>query len=577
MKKIVYILSIILVTVSPFISCDDFLKEENKSGITADPFYTTEAGIESLVNSCYTPARFWYGKEGGYAMSDLGTDLILSGAGCTHFPIAQYHPADFNGTNANIKVYWERFYAAINYCNTALTYIPKSELSDQMKVIRTGEVSFLRAFYYWHIVETWGGVHFFTNMVTEAQSTASKTPIETFYKQIEDDLNTAIANLPNQASGGRISIPAAEAFKARVLLTRASAAYINNFDKTQDYSNAAALAKKVINNYGYTLANDYASIWDISNSNGDNNKEVVWYVNYTNDMNLNPDVPEYELTNSFRGKDGGHQAHLMFCMKYDDQPGFERDIKYGRPFNRYMPSLRYLQLFDETIDQRYNGSFRSVWNANSDSKVADAHTKGYPQMTKGDTAIYIIKTVATAAQRNAASGKYQLFDAGDIYDNGHDAIKNTKQYVELIKFVDPTRSSANEVRSSRDAFVIRIAEMYLIVAEAQLQSNPAEALDYVNQLRENRAVRGQEAAMKITSNQLNLDFILDERARELGGEQLRWFDLKRTGKLMAYVQQWNPEAKRNIQSYHQLRPIPQTQLDAIINKEEFGQNPGYDD
>jgi hypothetical protein len=577
MKKIVYNLSIVLITVSSFISCNDFLKEENKSGITANPFFTTEAGIESLVNACYTPARFWYGKEGGYAMADLGTDLILSGAGCTHFPIAQYHPADFNSTNTNIKVYWERFYAAINYCNTALNYIPESELSNQTKTIRIGEVSFLRAFYYWHIVETWGGVHFYTDMVTEAQSTANKTPIETFYQQIVEDLNTAIANLPNQASGGRISIPAAEAFKARILLTRASASYTNNADKVKDYSDAAALAKKVINDYNYSLASNYASIWSMPNSNGDNNKEVVWYINYTNDMNLNPDISEYELTNSFRGKDGGHQAHLMFCMKYDDQPGFERDIPYGRPFNRYMPSLRYLQLFDETIDQRYNGSFRSVWNANSDSKVADAQTKGYPRMTKGDTAIYIIKTLATAEQRSVASGKYQLFDARDIYDNEHNAIKNTKQYVELIKFIDPTRSSANEVRSSRDAFVIRIAEMYLIVVEALLQSNPTEALDYMNRLREKRAVSGHEAAMKIALNQLDLDFILDERARELGGEQLRWFDLKRTGKLVDYVKQWNPEAKNNIQSYHQVRPIPQTQLDAVTNKDEFGQNPGYDD
>ena len=58
--------------------------------------------------------------------------------------------------------------------------------------------------------------------------------------------------------------------------------------------------------------------------------------------------------------------------------------------------------------------------------------------------------------------------------------------------------------------------------------------------------------MEIKPEQLTLDFILDERARELGGEQ-----------------------KVNIKEHHLLRPIPQTQLDAIINKEEFGQNAGY--
>ena len=90
-----------------------------------------------------------------------------------------------------------------------------------------------------------------------------------------------------------------------------------------------------------------------------------------------------------------------------------------------------------------------------------------------------------------------------------------------------------------------------------------------------RASNGKEAAMEIKPEQLTLDFILDERARELGGEQQRWFDLKRTGKLLERVKAYNPDAKVNIKEHHLLRPIPQTQLDAIINKEEFGQNAGY--
>lgn len=81
--------------------------------------------------------------------------------------------------------------------------------------------------------------------------------------------------------------------------------------------------------------------------------------------------------------------------------------------------------------------------------------------------------------------------------------------------------------------------------------------------------------LKVSANDMNIDFILDERARELVGEQLRWFDLKRTGKLVEYVKRWNPDAKDNIKDYHILRPIPQTQLDAISNKTDFLQNAGY--
>lgn len=81
--------------------------------------------------------------------------------------------------------------------------------------------------------------------------------------------------------------------------------------------------------------------------------------------------------------------------------------------------------------------------------------------------------------------------------------------------------------------------------------------------------------MQISENELTIDFLLEERARELCGEQIRWFDLKRTNKLIEYVRLYNMDAKDNIQDYHMLRPIPQSQLDAITNKEEFKQNPGY--
>ncbi len=85
----------------------------------------------------------------------------------------------------------------------------------------------------------------------------------------------------------------------------------------------------------------------------------------------------------------------------------------------------------------------------------------------------------------------------------------------------------------------------------------------------------KENDMRITEKDLTIDFILDERARELCGEQIRWFDLKRTGKLIDYVHKYNMDATNNIQEYHMLRPIPQSQLDAVTNKDEFQQNPGY--
>ena len=105
--------------------------------------------------------------------------------------------------------------------------------------------------------------------------------------------------------------------------------------------------------------------------------------------------------------------------------------------------------------------------------------------------------------------------------------------------------------------------------------NLQAAADYVNVLRTRAAKSGKAAAMQVTSTQMNLDFMLDERARELAGEQIRWFDLKRTGKLLERVRLDAPDNAVNLQDYHVLRPIPQTQLDAVTNKTEFTQNAGY--
>ena len=146
----------------------------------------------------------------------------------------------------------------------------------------------------------------------------------------------------------------------------------------------------------------------------------------------------------------------------------------------------------------------------------------------------------------------------------------------MQKFDDPTRASQNEEESARDAFIIRLAEMYLIAAEAQFKSgNSAKAADYINAIRKRAAIPGHEADMLITDADISLDFILDERARELAGEQLRGFDLKRTGKLEERIKKYSPDPAANFQSYHSLRPIPQDQIDAVTNKAEFTQNPGY--
>jgi hypothetical protein len=364
----------------------------------------------------------------------------------------------------------------------------------------------------------------------------------------------------DRSTTGRITQDVAKAYKARMALTRAS----TKNDATL-YAEAAKLAKEVIESGRYSLFKDYAALWDMKNSEGGTNSESVFYVNYTGDETINGD---YEV-----GTNKGNNAHLFFIMVYDKEPGMERSIAYGRPYQRQLPSLRLLDLFDETIDQRYNGSFQTVWFANMNNLKAGG-VNGYPQMAYGDTSLRFIKTVATADDLARAKDRYKLFDRNTLY-NTDGTPKLRSQFIQMKKFMDPTRLTANQEWSSRDVFVIRLAELYLIAAEALMNTNPTEAVALLNTLRTTRAIPGKEENMKISASDLSIDFILEERARELSGEQIRWYDLKRTGKLLEYVQRFNPDAKNNIKEHHVIRPIPQLQLDAVTNKDEFKQNPGY--
>ena len=315
---------------------------------------------------------------------------------------------------------------------------------------------------------------------------------------------------------------------------------------------------------------------------------------------------------------------------------------YGRGFTRYLPSLYFWQLLESVkeTDQRYNGTLLTSYripyelsqNAANYPKMGEQEFKDYEEAYKEDGnyfnggGIAILYSILDGdseegkALQAEAKDKYRLQFAygGDIpvYTSGDpktalpteggkaksdvygdaryksEKIEGRRSYPCIKKYLDDQYNANYPTHdlSYRDIMVLRLAEMYLIKAEAELATG-GNALATINELRKARAISGKDNTI---SGTVDIETILKERALELCGEYQRWFDLKRTHTLISHVKAYNAQASGNIDVKHYYRPIPLNELEAVTNRasvsvaqdangvlqytstaEGMWQNPGY--
>lgn len=523
-------------------SCSDYLDETIRSEVP-DNYYNTAAGFEEAVHACYNTLRTFYPSEGGMTLTVFGTDTYTMGSDGSWKYVNQY-TTQLNPSTGIIEDVWNDMYVGINTCNAVIANAKNlEEVSKEHKAQRVAETRFLRAHYYFILVQMFGKVHITLEPTQEVETKATRKPIAEVYDVIVKDLEYAIEHLAIKPEDyGRATKPAAEHMLARVLLTRAS----SKAAQADDYARAAELAVKVIENYDFTLLEDFADIFDMDNQR---NKEVIWAVQYTKDPLTNGD---------------GNNAHRYFLMEYDVLPGMQRDVENGTPWKRFKPTKFTLQtLFaNREHDSRYDKSFVDVFYSNNPGN----YTVNGKKITyaEGDTAIWLPGKNISDAEVDQRD--YMVIRPRDYTD---------KLYPSLTKFLDDQRPSVyHGGGGSRDFLAFRLAETYLIASEALMMSgNKVKATEYINVVRRRAAWEDHEKEMEITPSQLDMEFILNERGRELLGEMFRWFDLVRTGTLVERVRAHNPDAAPNIQPYHTLRPIPQTQIDRTEGN--FPQNKGY--
>jgi starch-binding outer membrane protein, SusD/RagB family len=546
----------------------------------------------------------------------------------------------YNSLSAFMNPQWQAGYTLIARANVVLHNGPNTPiggvLTQTIKNSRLGEARFLRAWAYFQLVQQYGPLT--VNLTTgEVSTEAVRESEDSVYKVIIGDLTEAITLLPTtQSEFGRATRGAAQHLLAKVHLTRAYAEW-NAAGRQADFQRALELANTVINSGTYSLLPIYADLWcgthgatkpadpgrqgfcDLTNGFTENHREVIWSINFSYDP--------VQYTNT-----ATHYNHVVFLSQYDGGAGgwangITRVLDDGRPFRRIRPTPFAIHLFNQTrcggqacgpgvdvVDTRFDGSFQTVWFANSNA-TNPAGT--CPRCTSG---AQIRGTMLPGSQVGAAAGSdtalvYLMYQVPDAYRQskayrigtpcttgpGEDCGKDNDargqfgyaHYPSLKKFQDNARTGGfNDLNGGKDRIVFRLGETYLIAAEAAVGlGQGAVAAQNINVLRVRAACdpgpatapklcavsHKNDPAIMVTAGQMNIDFIMDEREREMSGEFNRWDDLHRPGKtfFLTRIRTWNPYARPNIQDKHYYRPIPQQQIQGVTGPAPYPQNPGW--
>ena len=520
------------------------LEERPITGVAAD-YYGTAAGANAATVGAYTRLKDFYGGESEILMGMVGTDswergeqLLANGT------LERLQRAARAGRGRSAPQPVAELLSGVNAANTAIAAIGNSTALDAgTKNVRLAESRFIRALMYFNLVRTWGAVQLDTLPTAGVVTTATRTPAsEVYAKVIVPDLEFAIANLPaKQTEIMRATKGAAQTLLAEVYLTRAAA---GDFDKARD------LATAVISSNTYKLNTSFRALFcgpDTGNGSCDflasqkTDPEIIFSVQFIGDGAVDP---------------FGNSLHLYWTMGYDGSglavPTLARTRAYGRPYRRTRPTLHLLRLYDRVRDSRYDDTFQKLW-----------------RQPNGDTAIYFPGT--PTANKTGQGRKYGESEYTSLL------------YPSLLKHQDQTRADPNTFPGHRDRTVWRLAEVHLFRAEANIRAGrPADAIADINIVRARAAKPGQDNTLNATElaayNANPLDFLLDERERELAGEEFRWWVLARQGTavFLARIKAYNSGAAPNVKDFHILRPIPQTQIDRTEGgKEAFPQNPGY--
>lgn len=602
-------------------SCSKVLDEQPKTIYTPD-FFTTQMGVEGGLTALYAQLRYLYGNAYYYNILTTGTDEATYGASAD----GNFKSADLSGAeallpnNANSQNLWGQ---AFTYINTASGIIENAGNVGLDKSM-IAEARFFRAFDYFQLVQTFGGVPLdlgagelaFNNKAIR-ESVRNTVP-EVYTRAIFPDLKTAMNDLPDVPRlTGTLTKNVARLFLAKAYLTYAwwlenpngIATYPecprtdpDGHDAKWYFQQAYDLSLLGIENPGpYGLMEHF---WEISDGAHDRNKEIMLYADHTENSE------QYNGASLTYGSGGGADNFAGWMLNWN-YPGMAAKDNNGnsmnpvlrtdqqtcgRPWSRMAPTHEAIATFtDKNKDSRYDGTFVYVFLTNWErggNKAEYVVGANGAHIGKNEAFLVFLTEEDPSVEYNYDSGISMLgqspnYDYFVVNPTGSSRLMYPKIWKLGPYRTNTTGTGQPNASHARPFNIAKFSEFYFIAAEAAVKgaTGSKSARELINVLRAragkwNYSVNWDKKVNADYSNELTaatpstitIDYILDERMREYYGDGFRWFDLVRT-------QTWDKRAgkytvcgtnksdhtpvthTREIEKYHYLRPIPKSQLD----------------
>ncbi|MCF0180370.1 MAG: RagB/SusD family nutrient uptake outer membrane protein [Bacteroidales bacterium] len=559
------------------VSCNEgeFLKETPKDFMSSENSYITTKDFDMAVNDLYYQTRIeFYGYDENRPFDYVyGTDLVYDGEpGGTqrHGSMSAAY-----GVSAEIpRFHWDALYKMISSANIIKDRIAASNFDEQTKKEYTAKALFFRGMAYRTLAYLYGGVPIETSEVMTPKTDYVRATYEETLKQAVEDIDYAAKNLKDISlvKDGQVSIQAANHLLAEIYLA------LGENQKAVDAATSVITTKGMAlmeNRFG-SSANEipgdvYLDLFRMNNQNrGSGNTEAIWVIQYETDL---PGGGSSSVTAKTTGN---------YCLERHMGP-MVRDVKLSgvSPFRWPVSDLTGGRGIGWGVSTHYYTN--TVWESDWDGDIRNANhnfVRKFPVHNKafiekfGITEIDVENppaglVVGPGGSTTIPSRWLYAYQSKVTTPGNHpDVLYSNKETGDLLSSAGATYL---------DQYMFRLAETYLLRAEAYMKMNKLQdAADDINK------VRGRAHAKPVTPSEVNMEYILDERVRELGIEEKRQLTLRRTGTLYDHVMKYNPfyaDPKTNgdgvgMQKKYELWPIPLSAIEANTDA-VLEQNPGY--